>query len=297
MLNGWSNAEPIASMHLIHDIPRLRERVAKWRRNERRIGLVPTMGNLHDGHLALVRQAMQLADRVVVSLFVNPLQFAPSEDFDRYPRTLEQDRAALEAIGAHCLFAPAEQQVYPNGRDQQTRVEVPHLSDLLCGATRPGFFQGVATVVTKLFNMVQPDLAVFGEKDYQQLLVIRRLVADLDIPVEIVSAPIVREPDGLAMSSRNAYLTPMERETAPALQRVLQRVAAALQSGDRIADAEWDAARELTAVGFRPDYISVRRADDLAPAGTDDRELVILAAAFLGKARLIDNLRLSLGTA
>jgi pantoate--beta-alanine ligase len=208
-------------MHLIQDIPRLRERVAKWRRNERRIGLVPTMGNLHDGHLSLVKRAMRLADRVVVSLFVNPLQFAPSEDFERYPRTIEQDRAALEAMGAHCLFAPDEQQVYPHGRDHQTRVEVPGISDLLCGASRPGFFQGVATVVTKLFNMVQPDLAPFGEKDYQQLLVIRRLVADLNMPVDIVSAPIVREPDGLAMSSRNAYLTPVEREIAPVLRRVL----------------------------------------------------------------------------
>jgi pantoate--beta-alanine ligase len=282
-------------MHLIQDIPRLRERVAKWRRNERRIGLVPTMGNLHDGHLSLVKRAMRLADRVVVSLFVNPLQFAPSEDFERYPRTIEQDRAALEAMGAHCLFAPDEQQVYPHGRDHQTRVEVPGISDLLCGASRPGFFQGVATVVTKLFNMVQPDLALFGEKDYQQLLVIRRLVADLNMPVDIVSAPIVREPDGLAMSSRNAYLTPVEREIAPALQRVLQRVAEALRSGYKIADAEWDAARELTAVGFRTDYISVRRADDLAPARPADRELVILAAAFLGKARLIDNVRLNLG--
>lgn len=284
-------------MHLIHDIPGLRERVAEWRRNGRRIGLVPTMGNLHDGHLTLVRQAMDLADRVVVSLFVNPLQFGPSEDFDRYPRTLERDCEAVGAVGAHCLFAPDEQQVYPSGRDQQTRVEVVGLSDLLCGASRPGFFQGVATVVTKLFNMVQPDLAVFGEKDYQQLLVIRRLVADLNLPIEIVPAPIVREADGLAMSSRNAYLKPSERETAPALQRVLQRAAAALQGGDKIADAEWDAARELTAVGFRPDYISVRRAEDLAPAGPGDRELIILAAAYLGNARLIDNLRLQLGTA
>ncbi len=281
-------------MHLIHDISGLRERVAKWRRNERRVGLVPTMGSLHEGHLALVKQAMALSDRVVVSLFVNPLQFAPGEDFDRYPRTLEQDRAALEAMGAHCLFAPQERQVYPNGRDQQTRVEVPGLSELLCGASRPGFFQGVATVVTKLLNMVQPDLAVFGEKDYQQLLVIRRIVAELNMPVEIVAAPIVREPDGLAMSSRNAYLTPTEREAAPALHQVLRRTAAALSGGDKIADVEWDAARELAAAGFRPDYISVRRADDLAPATPADQELVILAAAFLGKARLIDNLRLRL---
>jgi pantoate--beta-alanine ligase len=207
----------VISMHLIQDIPRLRERIAKWRRNGRRIGLVPTMGNLHDGHLALVRQAMAQADRVVVSLFVNPLQFTPNEDFERYPRTLELDRAALESVGAHCLFAPDEQQVYPRGRESQTRVEVPDLSEQLCGASRPGFFQGVATVVTKLFGMVQPDLAVFGEKDYQQLLVIRRLVADLNLPIEIIAAPIVREPDGLAMSSRNAYLTPMERESAPAL--------------------------------------------------------------------------------
>jgi pantoate--beta-alanine ligase len=294
MLSGSSTAEPLTSMHLIQDIPALRERVAKWRRNGRRIGLVPTMGNLHDGHLALVRQALELTDRVVVSLFVNPLQFAPGEDFERYPRTFEKDRAAVEAVGAHCLFAPDEQQVYPDGRDRQTRVEVPGLSDLLCGASRPGFFQGVATVVTKLFNMVQPDLAVFGEKDYQQLLVIRRLVAELNMPVEISAAPIVREPDGLAMSSRNAYLTPPEREAAPALHQVLKRVGTALEDGYKIADAEWDAARELTAAGFRPDYVSVRRADDLAPAKAGDHELIVLAAASLGKARLIDNLRLSL---
>ncbi len=284
-------------MHIANDIPRLRALVADWRRAGQRIALVPTMGNLHDGHLSLVRDALGRADRVVASVFVNPLQFGPTEDFASYPRTLERDRVRLAGAGAHCLFAPGESEVYPNGRDGQTRVEVPGISTILCGASRPGFFQGVATVVAKLFNMVQPDVAVFGEKDYQQLLVIRRMVADLNLPIDVVGAPIVREPDGLAMSSRNAYLSAEERAVAPALWSALRHTAGAIRAGCARADAESDAARMLAAAGFRPDYVCVRRAIDLEPVGPDDRDLIILAAAHLGRARLIDNLAVRLGSA
>jgi pantoate--beta-alanine ligase len=281
-------------MHTLHEIAPMRAQVAEWRRNGLRVGLVPTMGNLHAGHLALVEAALQRVERVVTSVFVNPLQFGPGEDFGAYPRTLAQDAELLAAAGNHCLFAPAEQEVYPNGRDGHTAVEVPGLSDLLCGASRPGHFRGVATVVAKLFNMVQPDLAVFGEKDFQQLLVIRRMTADLNLPIEIVGLPVVRDPDGLAMSSRNAYLSADERAVAPLLFATLRQVAAALQAGEQASDAEWDAARSLSAAGFKPEYISFRRRADLALPVAEDRALIVLAAARLGKARLIDNLALDL---
>jgi pantoate--beta-alanine ligase len=279
-------------METLHHIAALRELVAGWRRAGLRIGLVPTMGNLHAGHLALVAGALGHADRVVTSVFVNPLQFGAGEDLDAYPRTLSDDAALLADAGNHCLFAPDEAEVYPAGRDDLTYVDVPGLSDVLCGASRPGHFRGVATVVTKLFNMVQPDVAVFGEKDYQQLAVIRRMTADLNLPVEIVGHPIVREPDGLAMSSRNGYLTAEERETAPLLYAQLQRLAELVRTGAPVHDAEWDTARSLSAAGFKPDYVSVRRRPDLAVPGPGDRDLVILAAAQLGRARLIDNLEL-----
>lgn len=281
-------------MQTIKLIPELRPRIAAWRRAGLSVGLVPTMGNLHAGHLALVRDALARADRVVTSIFVNPLQFGPAEDLDAYPRTLERDAELLTQAGNHCLFAPDEAEVYPNGRDGQTFVEVPGLSDTLCGASRPGHFRGVATVVAKLFNMVQPDVAVFGAKDYQQLLVIRRMAAELDLPVEVVAHPIVREPDGLAMSSRNAYLTADERAQAPLLQAQLQRLADALRAGEAPADAEWDAARALAASGFKPDYVSVRRRADLEHVRPGDQSLIVLAAAYLGKARLIDNLEIDL---
>ena len=278
------------SMELVEQIPTLRARVATWRRADQRVAFVPTMGNLHAGHLALVREALRLADRVVVSIFVNPLQFGPSEDFGAYPRTLEQDRALLEAAGTHLLFAPPVAAVYPRGQAGQTRVEVPGISDILCGASRPGHFVGVATVVCKLFNMVQPDLAIFGEKDFQQLLVIRLLTQDLSLPVTIQGLATVREPDGLAMSSRNGYLTREERARAPALYQTLLRAGERLRAGVAIAEVERLAAEEIAAAGFGPDYCSVRRAGDLALAGSEDRELVVLAAARLGRARLIDNL-------
>lgn len=281
-------------MQTIQQISALRARVAEWRRAGLRVGLVPTMGNLHAGHLALVRDALERADRVVTSIFVNPLQFGPGEDLYAYPRTPERDAEMLAQAGNHCLFAPTESEVYPNGRDGQTFVEVPVLSDILCGASRPGHFRGVATVVAKLFNIVQPDVAIFGAKDYQQLMVIRRLTAELDLSVEIVGHPVVREPDGLALSSRNGYLTPEQRAQAPLLQVQLQRLADVLKAGEAAADAEWDAARGLAASGFKPDYVSVRRRADLAHPQAGDRALVVLAAAYLGKARLIDNLEFDL---
>jgi len=281
-------------MQIIHEIAPLRAQVSDWRRSGLRVGLVPTMGNLHAGHLALVRDALTRADRVVTSIFVNPLQFGPGEDLDAYPRTPGNDIALLAEAGNHCLFAPSEQEVYPQGREGRTFVEVPGLSDLLCGASRPGHFRGVATVVAKLFNMVAPDLALFGEKDYQQLMVIRRMVADLNLPVEIVGHPTVREPDGLALSSRNGYLTPHERDRAPLLLAELRRVADALRAGQAIAEAERDTARALAAAGFKPDYVSVCRRADLDRPRPSDKALVVLAAAYLGKARLIDNLELDL---
>ncbi len=272
-------------------IATLRERVAAWRHAGQRIGFVPTMGNLHAGHLALVAEARRLAERVVVSIFVNPLQFGPQEDLAAYPRTLARDQELLAGAGTDLLFAPTVEAVYPRGQAEQTRVEVPGISDILCGASRPGHFVGVATVVCKLFNMVQPDLAVFGEKDFQQLQVIRLMTLDLSLPVAVHGLATVREADGLAMSSRNGYLTAEERARAPALYQTLRRCAERLRQGQDIATVEGQAGEEIAAAGFGPDYFSVRRAADLALPQAGDRELVVLAAARLGRARLIDNLR------
>jgi pantoate--beta-alanine ligase len=270
----------------------LRDRRAGFGAAGERVAFVPTMGNLHAGHLELVRRGRALAARVVVSIFVNPLQFGPAEDLASYPRTLAQDVELLVGAGADLLFAPPAEEMYPRPRSEQTRVEVPGLSDILCGASRPGHFVGVATVVCKLFNMVQPEVALFGEKDFQQLAVIRRMVEDLCIPVEIFGVPTVREPDGLAMSSRNGYLTSAERERAPALYRTLQVAARAIEAGGADPPAvEREAAAAIDAAGLRTDYVSVRRARDLALPGEADGDLVILAAAYLGRARLIDNLR------
>lgn len=277
-------------MKTLHHISELRALMATWRRAGERIALVPTMGNLHAGHLKLVEMARAQADRVLTSLFVNPLQFGPKEDLDAYPRTLARDTELLAAAGNDGLFAPSEAEVYPDGREGRVRVEVPGLSDILCGAARPGHFSGVATVVTKLFNMVQPDVALFGKKDYQQLLVIRRLCRDLNLDVEIIGCPTVREADGLAMSSRNGYLSSEERALAPRLFVQLQRSAEAMRAGEDLAAIERDASQRLASSGFAPDYVSIRRQSDLAEPGPDDRSLVILAAARLGKARLIDNL-------
>jgi pantoate--beta-alanine ligase len=277
-------------LETLHDIAALRQQLLEWRRAGLRIGLVPTMGNLHAGHIALVQDASTRADRVVTTLFVNPLQFGPGEDLDAYPRTLARDAELLSEVGNHCLFAPSEAELYPRGRTGLTLVDVPGLSAELCGASRPGHFRGVTTVVAKLFNLVQPDVAVFGQKDYQQLMLIRRMAADLDFPVEIVGHPTVREPDGLAMSSRNGYLTADERGKAPALFRALGSAAERISAGAAVPDAERDAGQALLEAGLRPDYVSVRRRSDLAPPIPGDRALVILAAAHLGRARLIDNL-------
>ncbi len=278
-------------MDRIATLTELRARVRAWRAAGERVAFVPTMGNLHAGHIALVRHARELARRTVSSVFVNPLQFGAGEDLAAYPRTLERDHQMLETAGCDLLFAPGVETMYPHGQGVQTRVEVPGISDILCGASRPGHFVGVATVVCKLLNMVQPDLAVFGEKDFQQLLVIRRMVEDLAMPVEIEGLPTVREPDGLAMSSRNGYLSAAERTVAPALYRALTAAAGALGAARPVADVERETLAAIAAAGLRPDYASVRRAEDLAPPAETDRELVVLAAAYLGRARLIDNLR------
>lgn len=280
-------------MLAVHGVAELRDQVQRWRRDGERIALVPTMGNLHAGHVKLVEEAHARAKHVVASIFVNPLQFGPGEDYQSYPRTLEADQAKLQAVRADLLFAPAVEEMYPGGRDRVTRVDVPGLSAILDGEFRPGHFSGVATVVLKLLNIVQPDVALFGEKDYQQLLIVRRLVADLSVPVEIVGVPIVREADGLAMSSRNQYLTPVERQQAPLLFRTLGETAAALRNGRRdFSRLEAEAVQKLSAQ-LRPDYVSIRAAHTLAAADADTRDFVVLAAVWLGKARLIDNIQVT----
>ena len=282
-------------MESVTRIHTLREHVAAWRQQRLRVGFVPTMGNLHKGHVSLVAQAQDRADRVVASIFVNPLQFGPSEDFEHYPRTLEHDTQMLQEVGADLLFHPSTLEIYPVGHERTTVVDVPELSGILCGAFRPGHFAGVATVVNKLFNIVQPDVAVFGEKDYQQLTIIRRLVADLCMPIEIVGVPTLRDPDGLALSSRNRYLTPAERATAPHLHEMLKTARKRIESGERDFDAiQKDGVRALEAARFQPEYVAIRQADDLQPPREGSRELVILAAGRLGKARLIDNIKATL---
>ncbi|MBK9131311.1 MAG: pantoate--beta-alanine ligase [Gammaproteobacteria bacterium] len=271
------------------------ELTGRWRRAGESIAFVPTMGNLHAGHLELVHAARALAGRVVVSVFVNPLQFNDGADLAAYPRTPEEDRALLDAAAVDALFMPAAAEIYPRGMAAATRIEVPGLSTILCGAFRPGHFTGVATVVAALFNLVRPDAAVFGEKDYQQLLVIRRLVEDLHLPLRVVGVATVREEDGLAYSSRNRYLAPAERRRAPELYRALCAVRDEILVGRRDYSAlEASALRALEAAGFRPEYLGVRRANDLEPAGPADRDLRVLAAAHLGRARLIDNVGLTL---
>ncbi|EJN38976.1 pantoate--beta-alanine ligase [Pseudomonas sp. GM84] len=282
-------------MNTVKTVRELRAAVARARGEGKRIGFVPTMGNLHSGHAALVTKAAQRADFVVASIFVNPLQFGANEDLDKYPRTLAADQQRLLDAGCHLLFAPTVEEMYPDGMSVQTRVSVPNLSEGLCGASRPGHFEGVATVVSKLFNMVQPDLAVFGEKDFQQLAVIRAMVRDLNMPIQIIGEPTVRAEDGLALSSRNGYLTPEQRATAPVVYRTLKQIGEAIARGqvDFPALVE-DSKAQLIAAGLRPDYLEVRHAVTLRPATFGDRDLVILAAAYLGNTRLIDNLYLHL---
>lgn len=273
------------------NIAAMRDEIRAWRVAGERVVLVPTMGNLHAGHLRLVEVAREHGERVVATVFVNPTQFGPGEDFDSYPRTLDADARGLRDAGADLLFAPATEAIYPGGAGPSTTVEPPpELANILCGAFRPGHFRGVATVVAKLFNLVSPDVAVFGEKDFQQLMIIRRLSADLDFPIDIVGVPTVREADGLAMSSRNAYLSAEERKIAPGLQRALRNAVERLQGGALVDDVECATIQAIDAAGLRCEYVSVRRATDLGDPIAADRDLVVLAAARLGGARLIDNL-------
>ena len=279
-------------MQVISAIDELRRRTRAWREAGLRTGFVPTMGNLHAGHLALLEEAARHCDRVVASIFVNPLQFDQENDLTAYPRTPEADIAQLKSIGVDALFNPDESSLYPHGREALTWVEVAGLSDILEGAARPGHFVGVATVVTKLFNCVQPDLAVFGEKDFQQLLIIRRLVADLNMPITIMGLPTVREADGLAMSSRNQRLSRDEREIAPQLYRQLQDIRELLLNGNSdYAALEQAATERLQQLGFEPEYVAIRDADNLSDINNATQNRVILAAARLGHTRLIDNLR------
>lgn len=265
----------------------LRAKVADWRAKGETVAMVPTMGAIHEGHMSLVRQASGLADRVVSSIFVNPLQFGPSEDFEAYPRGEARDAELLAAAGAELLYAPNAREMYPDGF--ATTVQVSGLTDNLCGASRPDHFDGVATVVAKLLLQCGPDVAIFGEKDYQQLLVIKRMVQDLNIPVDIIGGAIVREPDGLALSSRNAYLSDAERGTAPLLRAAIQQAAQQMAAGDAAEAALKNARGALEAAGFRVDYLEARDAQTLAPLSGTVSSARILVAAFLGKTRLIDN--------
>ena len=271
------------------DLERLQATIDGWRRAGETVAFVPTMGNLHDGHLALLAEARQRADRSVASIFVNPTQFGPGEDYESYPRTREADLAALESAGCDLVWLPEVAQMYP--LEQPFMVQVPeHLSDRLCGASRPGHFDGVASVVLRLFNQVRPDVAVFGEKDYQQLVIIRRMVEDLALSVEVAGLPTIREPDGLAMSSRNAYLDETERSHAPVLYRVLTEMAESLHEGAEFKALRSASLGQLEAAGFRPDYLEWRSAEHLGEVapGKPSR---LFAAAWLGRARLIDNVR------
>ncbi len=280
-------------METVTRIAAVRERVSAWRRAGLRVAFVPTMGNLHAGHVSLIEAARRHGERFVASIFVNPMQFGPNEDFAHYPRTPREDERMLAAAGCDLMFMPDVVEIYPNGPENAARVEVPVLSNILDGEFRPGHFQGVATVVTKLLNIVEPDAAVFGEKDFQQLTVIRRMVADLCLPISIIGAATVREPDGLAMSSRNQYLTAAERGVAPVIHQQLQQARTQLLAGASDRDVESQGLAALAAAGLRSDYFAVRDARDLQPAMPHTRELVVLVAARLGKARLIDNLRVT----
>lgn len=282
-------------MLTVNTIPDLRRAIRAIRAEGLPVAFVPTMGNLHRGHIRLVEEAKGQADRVVVSIFVNPTQFGPTEDYARYPRTPEADAEKLRAAGTDLLYLPGTAELYPVDPAAMAYVEVPGLSDDLCGRFRPGHFRGVATVVLKLFNQVQPDLALFGEKDFQQLTIIRRMAGDLDLPVRILGVPTVRESDGLAMSSRNAYLSADERTKATALHANLSAAAEEIRAGARdFGRIAGERTAALQAAGFRPDYFAVRRQDDLTPPGPDDRRLVILVAARLGSTRLIDNVLVNL---
>jgi pantoate--beta-alanine ligase len=287
---GNSLGDLVMAMQVFHHIQSLRDALQQERKAGKRIGFVPTMGNLHNAHIELVRIAQQSCDVVVTSIFVNPLQFGLNEDWDKYPRTLVADSAKLEAANCNYLFCPSDKEIYPNGMAEQTRVIAPTMTDVLCGASRPGHFEGVTTVVAKLFNIVQPDEAVFGVKDFQQLAVIRRMVEDLCIPIKIVAGDIVREADGLAMSSRNSYITAEERPRVVQLHLSLQWVKEQIKAGRRDFAALSDAASEqIGAAGFKVDYVSICNSHTLEPAAHDDQVITILGAMYTRGARLIDN--------
>jgi len=284
-------------MITVHTVAELRQHVRAARQAGKRVGFVPTMGNLHDGHISLIDRARSDSDFVVSSIFVNPLQFNDASDLDRYPRTLPQDQERLTAAQCDLLFAPNVNEMYPKGQDAQSIVHVPVVSEGLCGGSRPGHFDGVSTVVTKLFNQVLPDVAFFGEKDFQQVAVIRKMVDDLCMPIEIVTVPTARAEDGLALSSRNGYLSDQERQLATGLYQTLNEIADALNAGDAPKAAIAAATERLNSRGFQTDYLEIRSATDLNEQVSGLSEVVILGAAFLGKARLIDNLVVTLNRA
>jgi len=277
-------------------IAAVREHVQAWRREGLRVAFIPTMGNLHAGHVSLIEAARRHGERFVASIFVNPMQFGPNEDWANYPRTPGEDERMLANAGCSLMFIPDVAEIYPKGFERATRIEVPGLSRILDGEFRPGHFEGVSTIVATLFHIVEPQVAIFGQKDFQQLAIIRRMVADLCMPIEIVGAPTVRDHDGLAMSSRNQYLTAAERALAPQIYIALEAAATRVRAGDvDFASIESAGFRELESTGFRPEYFAVRKAADLSPATRQARELVILTAARIGKARLIDNVQVTRG--
>jgi len=280
-------------MNTVHTISELKEIISAWRTQGLKIGFVPTMGGLHKGHLSLVETARKHCDKVVASIYVNPLQFSPEEDFDTYPRDLKSDSKKLDSVKTDLIFAPSTEELYPDGVPIKSKVEVPELAKRLCGISRPHFFGGVCTAVAKLFNIVQADVAVFGEKDYQQLLNIRRMVKDLNFPIEVIGSPTVREANQLAMSSRNAYLTDEERRQSATLYQTMEAVAEKIRHGSKnYSQLIQDAIESLHESGFIPDYFEICNNDDLKPATENDTNIRIFVAAYLGKARLIDNIRI-----
>ncbi|MGB0947023.1 MAG: pantoate--beta-alanine ligase [Pseudoalteromonas marina] len=282
-------------MQSITEIKSLRSQIKAWRQAGLSVAFVPTMGNLHRGHFSLVEKAKTLADKVVVSIFVNPMQFGANEDLDNYPRTLSEDKQGLAELGTDIVFTPSVSTIYPNGLGEQSFVDVPGVSLGYCGGSRPGHFKGVATVVTKLFNLVQPDYACFGEKDFQQLQVIKTMARDLSIPVEIIGVPTMREVSGLAMSSRNGYLSAEQKTTATALFKALGQCAEQLKQGNKdFTSLKAHAKQSLEQAGLKPDYFEIAQRDTLKTATLDDNHFVILAAAFLGSVRLIDNMQVDI---
>ncbi|CAQ82897.1 MULTISPECIES: pantoate--beta-alanine ligase [Photorhabdus] len=282
-------------MLIVETIPILRREIRRWRQEGKRIALVPTMGNLHDGHITLVNEAKAQADVVIVSIFVNPMQFNRQDDLAKYPRTLQEDCEKLHHHNVDLIFAPSDKEIYPNGMEHQTYVEVPKLSTMLEGASRPGHFRGVSTVVSKLFNLVQPDLTYFGEKDFQQLQLIRKMIADLAYDITLVSVPTVRDKNGLALSSRNNNLTADEYKIAPKLNKIMKSIAEKMAQGERYTEQLLtEAAEQLREAGFIPDELFIRDAENLAPLNIESKKAVILMAAWLGQTRLIDNQQVDL---